>query len=187
MTDQTRLELLTAFVGDPRESAWHRAYVDARSSAQDARPVVIHDVADAPVEVLRRVTGRVALVFHVLHADEVQLARNRRRLEDVCRHQATDGHFTLAVSAFGVGYEAAVDYIFSQVGHPPPGLTRWIAGAATLEQLREQLVEWLLLVVDRCVPAPALATDSEAVLAGEMPATKAGARAAHPRRLRGMP
>ncbi len=182
--------VIAEFIGHPREPAWHRAYVDARRSVQDARSVAIYDIADVSQRVRGTPEGRVTILIRVLRSREVSRKAVRDEVADDCSRQVQDGHLTVGISPFGPKADDAADALFEHLGQPPGGLARWITGTTTLEGLRDVLAEWLLIVVDRRLPgAPStgLVPNSETVLAEEMPSTVAATTIAVPRRFRGMP
>jgi hypothetical protein len=182
--------VIAEFIGHPREPSWHRAYVDARNSVQDARSVTIYDVADVSQRVRGTPEGRVTILVRVLRSRDVSRKTVRDEVHDDCRRQVQDGHLTIGISPFGPKADDAADALFKHLGQPPSGLARWISGTETLDGLRDLLAEWLLIVVDRRLPGmpPAgLVPNSEAVLAEEMPSTVAATTTTGPRRLRGMP
>lgn len=179
--------LITEFIGHPLESAWDRAYVDAKRYAQEARGVAILDVTEIRANDTIGTGIRVDILVHVLRAADTDEPETHDRLNEHCQRQENDGQLTLALATFGEGAEEAAQIVFQIVGMPTGGQYRWIEGVTSLDELRLQLTDWLLVLVDMRRPIVLNSTSSESVLAVEMPTTSSGAEIATRRRLRGMP
>lgn len=177
--------LIAEFLGHPRESAWDRAYADAKNSVEAARDVTILDVTKTRVDPLEHADARVGVLFHVLRAREAGYKGSRARVEQVCQRQIDDGQLALGLAPFGDRADDAAEDVYAHVGDPPDGMTRWIEGAGDLEALRALLTSWLLTFVDLRMPSATRTRTSETVLSEEMPATAAGASRSKTRRLRG--
>jgi hypothetical protein len=177
--------LIAEFIGHPREYAWDRAYADAKSLVETARAVSILDASDGGFGPVADQDAQVAVLFHALRASEAGQKRARERLEQVCKRQEIDGILALGLAPVGKNSQDAAEVVYTQVGDPPLGLRRWIEGADDVKQLRGLLTDWLLTLIDLCIPSTSSPTGSEAVLSAEMPATSAGTAPSRPRRLRG--
>jgi hypothetical protein len=185
--DSATAPLITEFIGHPLESAWDRAYVDAKRYAQDARGVAILDVTEITEDHTDGAALRVDILLHVLPADDANEPETHERLNQHCQRQVDDGQLTLALATFGDDAEQAAQVVFQVVGMPPGGQYRWIKGVDSLDKLHLQLAEWLLLLVDMRLPIVISDTSSESILAAEMPTTSSGADVTGRRRMRGMP
>ena len=175
------------FAGHPQQFDWDEAYLAARSSVEQARNVRVYDFADVRPNIG---LGDVALFIRVLRA-----ADHRRRavfveLASDCARQHTDTGLAIGISPYGTDAIAAAASITATVGSGPPGRARWVTGSMTLEELRELIAKWLLHVVDRRYPplrSRSSGSDSDAVLADELPSGPDSAQASTIRRFRGMP
>lgn len=165
-----------------QDFSWHRAYISARDSVEAARAGVrIYDYPDRPAHY----GGGVALLVRVLRATDQAKPLALAKVRGDCARQGADGRLALGISPFGDGAIDAALVIEAELGDAPVGLSRWVTGAATLDELRELIATWLLHVVDRRFPRSR--ADVEEVLADELPVGSEGIEITGTRRFRGVP
>lgn len=182
------VSIITEFVGHPREVEWEREYVQARNYAQDARGYPIHDVKDLNED---HPTVGPTLRMRVLRSSDVEHQDVVDQIEADCLQQLhRDRQLTLAFIVFGDNASRGAEVVSRALG-PPSSLTRLVDNALTLTDLQHRLIEYLLLVIDRRLPLSGMVdsfrTDTETIIASEMPSTPSGAQSPRLRTMRSMP
>ena len=162
-------KLLGEFIGHPLRTEWARVYVECKQYVQEAKGVVIADVAS--VGRLRTEGHFAEIVLHVMRAEEVQDTGPRAVMDGVCARQNDPSPPTVGLAPFGDAAEQASQIVFSRVGLAPNGAQRWITGAEDLEVLKALFIDWLLVWVDLHVPNGAYDSVSESLLREELVGT----------------
>lgn len=180
------IAVLSEFVGHPREPGWHRAYIDAKTWIEENRGVEVVDVAELAPTQTETSNTHLAVLFHVVRAAEAERPATQARLKQSGARQDHDDRLALGVTAIGDAAEQVAERIYMLLGDAPGVLPRWIQGVDGIDALRQQIAEWLLLVLDLARIRDSSRTDSESVLSEELPITEAGA-ASKSRLFRSMP
>lgn len=183
----TGVPIIAEFVGHPRETEWHRVYVDAKKSVEQSRGIEVIDVTELNSTDLDHIREKFMVLFHVIRAAEANRPTTRGQLRNSCDRQVADGRMALGIAPLGKSADEAEEAIFEEFGDAPGSLLRWIEGVTTLDELRKQIVEWLLLILDLWRVSPPYTDESEAVLAAELPSTEEGAAVSKTRRFRSLP
>jgi hypothetical protein len=180
------IAVISEFSGHPREPEWHRAYIDAKTLVEETRGVEVVDVAELAPNQIEIGDPYLAVLLHVIRAADAERPTTRARLRRSGARQNQDDRLALGVAALGEGADEAAERIYVLLGDAPGALPRWIQGIDGLDALRQQIAEWLLLVLDLARIRDSSRTDSESVLSEELPITEEGA-VSRSRTFRSMP
>lgn len=165
--------LIAEFTGHPAEHEWSRAYERACRAAEEGRSVEIVDVTEA--------RGDVPLspdvIMKVVRPADVQSGATREEIEAAAARQS-QSLTSLSLSACGQQCADAATAIMTWIGAAPDGLRRVVRAAATVDDLFQILVDFLLMEVDIRHPqrrVSSIAEEAAQMLEYELPRSQSDA------------
>lgn len=138
--------IVTQFSGHPIHHQWERAYLGARDDVEQSRDVRVLDIRQ-----VREVGAQpTSLAIHALLTQDVWTGHAQSSILASRERQSTDPTLSIGIAALGNDAELAGQRVYEWMGPPAPEASFWIfCGPVSGHGLRERIVEWLLLVIDR--------------------------------------
>jgi len=130
-------QVVVAFSGHPLEPAWDKAYFQALQAIDEASDATVRDIRSVGSSVVP------TLMLRVIRLGDLTNATVRSELEADTRLQSESGRATLAIAIVGIGGHDAPQALYGQIGHAPPGASRWIENVDGESQLRDVIYRWM--------------------------------------------